>query len=78
MNRNVNQNFHPVEKPAHYLQHPSKVECIEIAEAFNFNLGNAIKYIWRAGLKGDAMEDLEKAAWYINRELARIKLHQNI
>lgn len=59
--------------PPHYQQHPSGVECITIAEAFNFNLGNAIKYIWRAGLKGDAVQDLEKAAWYLGREIKRLK-----
>jgi hypothetical protein len=49
------------------------VECIQIAEAFNFNLGNAIKYVWRAGLKTpDAIKDLEKAEWYIRREINRL------
>lgn len=58
--------------PKHYTEHPSGVECIQIAEAFNFNLGNAIKYIWRAGLKtADPVQDLQKAAWYIQREIAR-------
>lgn len=42
-----------------------------IAEHFNFNVGNALKYLWRAGLKGDAIEDLKKAAWYVNREIER-------
>lgn len=56
--------------PPHYRQHPSGVECIQITEHFNFNLGNVIKYVWRAGLKGDANEDLEKALWYLNREIA--------
>jgi len=60
-----------VEHPTHYTAHPSGVECITIAEAFGFNVGNAIKYLWRAGLKGDAIEDLRKAAWYINREIER-------
>ena len=59
--------------PQHYKQHPSGVECIQITEHMNFNLGNAIKYLWRAGLKGDPVEDLEKAAWYIEREIKRIK-----
>lgn len=36
-----------------------------------FNLGNAVKYIWRADLKADAIEDLRKAAWYVEREIAR-------
>lgn len=61
----------PVNHPAHYTDHPSGVECIQITEHFNFNVGNAIKYLWRAGLKGDAIQDLRKAAWYINREIDR-------
>ena len=64
MNDNVNH-------PPHYKQHPSGVECIEVTEHFNFCLGNAIKYIWRADLKHDAVEDLQKAAWYINKEIER-------
>ena len=36
-----------------------------------FNLGNAVKYIWRADLKSDAIEDLKKARWYIDRELQK-------
>jgi hypothetical protein len=62
-----------VNHPPHYKQHPSGIECIEITEHFNFCLGNAIKYIWRADLKHDALEDLEKAAWYINKEIERRK-----
>lgn len=63
----------PIQHPSHYTQHPSGVECIEITEHFNFNLGNAIKYIWRAGLKSsNAVEDLQKAAWYIQREIQRL------
>ena len=61
----------PVNRPSHYTAHPSGVECITITEHFNFNIGNAIKYLWRAGLKGDALEDLKKAAWYVNREIER-------
>lgn len=63
----------PVNHPPHYNSHPSGVEAIEITEWFNFNIGNAVKYCWRAGLKGDAVEDLEKAAWYIRREIDRLK-----
>ena len=59
--------------PEHYKRHPSGVECIQITEYMNFNLGNAIKYIWRAGLKGEAVADLEKAQWYLAREIERIK-----
>lgn len=61
-----------VNRPKHYNQHPSGVECIDIAEHYNFNLGNAIKYIWRAGLKQDRLEDLRKAMWYLSREIERI------
>lgn len=61
----------PVDHPAHYTSHPSGVECIQITEHMGFNLGNAMKYIWRADEKGTAIEDLQKAAWYIERELQR-------
>ena len=60
-----------VNHPPHYKQHPSGIECIEVTEHFNFCLGNAIKYIWRADLKHDALEDLQKAAWYISKEIER-------
>jgi len=60
-----------INKPPHYVSHPSGIECIEVTEHMNFNLGNAVKYIWRADLKGDPTENLRKAAWYINRELMR-------
>ena len=62
----------PVNHPTHYTDHPSGVECIQITEHMNFNLGNAVKYIWRAALKGKQLQDLEKAAWYINREIERL------
>ena len=61
----------PVDHPPHYNAHPSGVECIDVVEHMGFNLGNAIKYIWRADLKGDALEDLRKAAWYVNREIQK-------
>lgn len=59
--------------PNHYRNHPSGVECIQVTEHFNFCLGNAIKYIWRAGQKGDTLEDLKKAQWYITREIQRME-----
>lgn len=63
----------PVNRPAHYTAHPSGVECIQIVEHMNFCLGNAVKYIWRAGLKhDDAVEDLRKARFYIDREISRL------
>jgi hypothetical protein len=61
-----------VNHPKHYTEHPSGVECIEVTEHMNFCVGNAIKYLWRAGLKGEQIEDLRKARWYIDREIARI------
>jgi hypothetical protein len=62
-----------VNQPPHYTDHPSGVECIAITEHMNFCLGNAIKYIWRAGSKGEALEDLKKARWYVEREIARLE-----
>lgn len=61
----------PVNHPKHYTSHPSGVECITITEHMGFNLGNALKYIWRADLKNDAIEDLRKAAWYVEREIQK-------
>jgi len=61
----------PVNHPTHYTSHPSGVECIQVTRHFGFNLGNAIKYIWRADLKGDSIEDLKKAVWYLNDEIAK-------
>ncbi len=61
----------PVNKPSHYTSHPSGIDCIQITEHMSFNLGNAIKYIWRADLKNDAIEDLRKAEWYIRREIEK-------
>lgn len=60
----------PVNHPKHYTSHPSGVECIQVTEHMNFCLGNAVKYLWRADLKG-GIEDLEKAKWYIEREIRR-------
>lgn len=62
-----------VNHPPHYTDHPSGIECIRIAECHNFCVGNAIKYLWRAGRKGDAVQDLRKAVWYIEREIARLQ-----
>ena len=66
-----------VDHPPHYTSHPAKcakcghgIECIQVAEHLNFCLGNAMKYIWRADLKS-GIEDLEKAKWYVTREIER-------
>lgn len=61
-----------VNHPKHYTSNLSGIECIQVTENFNFNLGNVIKYIWRSGLKDDTIQDLEKARWYLNREIERI------
>lgn len=60
-----------VNHPPHYTSHPSGVECIEVVEHMGFNIGNAIKYLWRADEKGQTMEDLKKAEWYVKREIER-------
>lgn len=62
-----------VNHPPHYGGDPSGVECIDVVEHRSFNVGNAMKYLWRAGKKGDVIEDLQKAAWYVNREIERLK-----
>lgn len=66
-----------VNHPKHYTSHPSGIECIQITEHYNFCVGNAIKYLWRQGLKDEAgydpvqkqIEDAQKAIWYINRHI---------
>lgn len=63
----------PVNHPKHYTSHPSGIEAIQICEHYGFNLGNSIKYIWRAGLKDDIVQDLEKARWYLDREIQKRK-----
>lgn len=70
----------PVKRPAHYTSDPSGVECIQIVRHRNFNVGNALKYLWRAGLKSSGnlaplekqVQDLEKARWYIDDEIGRL------
>lgn len=70
-----------VNHPKHYNSHPSGIECIEIARHYCFSIGNAFKYLWRAGLKKDnglkdtdkEIEDLEKAIWYINDRIKQLE-----
>lgn len=69
-----------VDHPKHYnmldarcLDCGRMIECIDVVERMSFNLGNAVKYLWRAGLKGDAIEDIEKAIWYMQREIYKRK-----
>jgi hypothetical protein len=69
-----------VNHPPHYTSDPSGVECIQITRHRNFNVGNAIKYLWRAGIKDDAkqIEDLKKAIFYINDEINRLEKNASI
>lgn len=60
-----------VDHPPHYNSHPAGIECIDVVEWLPFNVGNAIKYLWRLGEKGDDLENLRKAAWYVQREIRR-------
>lgn len=70
-------NHDNVNHPSHYTSHPSGIECIQITRHYDFCIGNAIKYLWRAGLKHSSslsdkekhIEDLNKAIWYINEEI---------
>lgn len=65
-----------INRPKHYTSHPSGIECIDIAQHHDFLIGNAIKYLWRAGIKSTdtEVEDLKKAIWYIER---KIKILEN-
>ena len=62
-----------VNHPKHYNAHPSGIECIVISRWMNFNLGNVLKYIWRCDSKGATIEDLKKARWYLDDEIARLE-----
>lgn len=67
----------PVNHPSHYVSHPSGVECIEITRHMSFNIGNVVKYVWRAGQKAtaDHLEDLKKARFYLNDEISRLDVY---
>lgn len=69
-----------VTRPAHYNSSPAKcsecghpIECIDVAKHMNFQQGSAFKYLWRAGLKGAALEDLKKAAQYLDFEIRMLE-----
>lgn len=76
MDCNQAANCDNVNHPSHYTY--GSIEVIDYIEdkGFNYNLGNAIKYISRAGHKLNTIEDLRKAVWYINREIQRLE-HAN-
>ena len=68
-----------ITSPKHYTSLPAAcsgcakpIECIDVTKHMNFNRGNAVKYIWRAGLKGDDIEDLQKAIQYLEFEISRV------
>lgn len=67
-----------VDHPAHYGGAGNPYEAIKVIEAWGlcFHLGNTVKYISRAGKKGDLVEDLEKAAWYLNRKIEALKVSE--
>jgi hypothetical protein len=65
------QGHDPVARPRHYTSSPSGIECIEVTQHMGFLIGSATKYLWRAGQKGDAIEDLRKAQVMIGREIRR-------
>lgn len=69
---------HPVNAPAHYTR--SAIEPIRVIEAWGlgFHLGNAVKYIARAGHKGSELEDLEKARWYIDRAIEQLNARHQV
>lgn len=63
----------PINHPSHYTSIVPGIECIQVVEHLSFLRGNAIKYLWRAGAKGDVLEDLKKAQWYIQREIDNLQ-----
>ncbi|MDB6454990.1 DUF3310 domain-containing protein [Falsirhodobacter sp. 20TX0035] len=67
-----------INHPPHYTSGPAvcaqcgcPIECIDVTSHMGFSLGNVVKYVWRADLKGAALEDLQKAAWYLQHEIER-------
>lgn len=78
-NANVVKKVDPVNHPSHYTSSPATcscgkaIECIDVVRHQNFNRGNAMKYLWRAGSKDDEVQDLRKAAWYLNDEITRLE-----
>lgn len=75
LNKMKSPQFDPINKPKHYNSHPSGIECIEITQHHDFCTGNAIKYLWRQGLKDgeNSVTDLKKAVWYIERKIKQIE-----
>lgn len=69
----------PIDHPTHYTSLGATcscgrtIECIDVTENMGFCIGNAVKYLWRCGHKGTPLDDLRKARWYIEREIAAIE-----
>lgn len=81
-NQSISETYNAVNHPSHYNSLPAvcsacgdSIECIEVVRHMNFNLGNAMKYLWRAGEKNKDTEiqDLEKAVWYIEDQIEMLK-----
>ncbi len=66
-----------VNNPSWYTSHPSGIACVELIEHLPCNLANAVKYIWRCGLKTTEapLRDLKAARWYVERERERVELY---
>ena len=75
MSDNLKITVDQVNHPSHYISDPSGVECIQVTRHRNFNIGNAFKYLWRAGIKDEKkhIEDLRKAMFYIQDEINRLE-----
>ena len=67
-----------VDHPPHYNSHPSGIECIQVTEHMTFNVGNAVKYLWRVDEKDNPYQDLDKAIWYIQREIEKRKKNEEV
>jgi hypothetical protein len=70
----MSDQYEQIDHPKHY-QLAGGIEVIDIVEHMPFNIGNAVKYLCRAGLKPgtDTLTDLRKAAWYVQREISRLE-----
>lgn len=68
---NVNHPKHYTSSAAKCSKCGTKIECIDVVEHMGFSVGNVVKYLWRADMKGAALQDLQKAAWYLAREIAK-------
>lgn len=79
--KDENVNKDKVNHPSYYNSHPSGVECIDIVRHYNFDIGNVIKYLWRAGLKKEKgysskekeIEDCEKALFYLQDHIKQLE-----